>query len=343
LHSVHSIAPLRLGLAGGGTDVTPYVDIYGGQVLNATISLATQVHLSPNPEPYVEFKALDFDQSARFPLSVDLPMEEPLILHRATYRRIVQDYCGGKPFPVTIHSFSDCPPGSGVGSSSTLVVALVAAFQEYLQLPLGEYDIARLAYQIERIDCGMSGGRQDQYAAAFGGVNFIEFAANDRVIVNPLRVKQETVLQLESHLLLYFTGRSRVSAEIIDSQIAAAKSVDGSALEALHKIKAAASDMKEQLLKGNVNGILDLLGSSWQAKKLTAAAISNSHIEEIADAAMQAGAIALKISGAGGGGFMMIGVHPKDRYRVIRAMDAFEGRFFTFRFVEKGVQSWRCN
>lgn len=342
--SAHSRAPLRLGLAGGGTDVAPYSDLYGGQVLNATISLFTHCHISLRADGIDNiFTADDFGQTMSLPAEARYEIKEPLVLHKAVYNRIVRDFNAGQPLSVHVVTYSDAPPGSGVGSSSTLVVAMVQAYAELLQLPLGEYDVAHLAYEIERVDCAMAGGKQDQYAAAFGGFNFIEFGADDRVVVNPLRIKRELANELESRLLLYFTGRSRESSRIIESQITATRSAAGDAIEAMHAIKRAAVEMKEALLKGRVVGALDILGASWHDKKRAAAGISNSHIEEIATVAMAAGARGLKISGAGGGGFMMIAVDPSDRYAVVRGLEPMGGRFYSFGFVEEGVQSWISN
>lgn len=339
MKSVHAKAPLRLGLAGGGTDVSPYSDIYGGLVLNVTISLATNVHITEYNGTLVRFEASDFDVSELLPLSSHYSLQGDLVLHRAVYNRIIKEFNNNNPISINVISYSDAPPGSGVGSSSALVVALVQAYSEYLKLPLGEYDVAKLAYEIERVDCLMAGGKQDQYAAAFGGVNFMEFHDNNNVIVNPLRVKGDILLELESRLLLYHTGRSRESAKIINEQIASTKE-NSKALDAMHAIRAIAVKMKDQLLKGDIDGFIDELGQSWIAKKNAAAGISNSHIDNIANSAMAAGATALKISGAGGGGFMMIAVSPANRLNVMRALSVYEGSFFSFKFVEEGVKSW---
>jgi D-glycero-alpha-D-manno-heptose-7-phosphate kinase len=219
---------------------------------------------------------------------------------------------------------------------------MVQAYTEMFQLPLGEYDVAHLAYEIERVDCAMAGGKQDQYAAAFGGFNFMEFGANDRVIVNPLRLRRELSNELESRLLLFFTGRSRASSTIIESQVASAQRSDPEVLQAMHDIKEAAKAMKESLLRGRISEVLYILCASWLSKKKTAADISNSHIDSIADAAMAAGARGIKISGAGGGGFMMIAVDTPKRYQVMQALEPFAGRFFSFSFVEQGAQSWKA-
>jgi len=339
--AVHARAPLRLGLAGGGTDVSPYSDLYGGRVLNATISLSTHCHIAPRTDGRLCFRAADFNEE--FEVAADhLPVADgALLLHRAAYRRVVSRFLDGRPVPVTVTTYSDVPPGSGVGSSSALVIAMVQAYVELLQLPLGEYDVAHLAYEIERVDCAMAGGKQDQYAAAFGGFNFMEFEADDRVIVNPLRLRAELANDLESRLLLYHTGRSRESARIIESQIAATRTPKSDAIEAMHTIRGAAIEMKEALLKGRIGTVLEILGHSWAVKKRAAVGISNTHIDAIADAALQAGASGVKISGAGGGGFMMIAVDASRRLAVTRALEPLGGSFFAFTFVEQGVKSWK--
>jgi D-glycero-alpha-D-manno-heptose-7-phosphate kinase len=338
---VHAKSPLRLGLAGGGTDVAPYSDLYGGQVLNATISLYTHCEIRLGGDS-VRLEASDFNELVELPLASELPLQGPLTLHRAVYNRIVREFNDGKPLPVHVVTYSDAPPGSGVGSSSALVVCMVCAYCELLKIPLGEYDMAHLAYEIERIDCGMAGGKQDQYAAAFGGFNFMEFRAEDRVVVNPLRLKRELANELESRLLLYYTGRSRESANIIKEQIEATRQRDSDAVEAMHEIRRAAVEMKEALLRGEISRVLDILGASWLAKKRAAHAISNPAIDRIADLAIGAGARGLKISGAGGGGFMMIAVDPPHRHAVMRTLEPEGGRLFSFGFVGEGVESWIC-
>jgi D-glycero-alpha-D-manno-heptose-7-phosphate kinase len=340
---VHSRSPLRLGLAGGGTDVSPYSDLYGGMVLNATISLYTHCEISPRDDCRVQFIASDFNEQAIYHSSDSIALEGTLLLHKAVYSRIVKQFNRGKALPLDVVTYSDAPSGSGVGSSSALVVCMLAAYRQYLNLPLGEYDIAHLAYEIERIDCGMAGGKQDQYAAAFGGFNFMEFGAEDRVVVNPLRLRRDVVNEFESCLLLYFTGRSRESAKIIEQQISSTQAMDSRTIDAMHQIRAAAINMKEALLRGEIDKALSILGASWESKKRTAKGVSNSHIEEIAQTAISAGASGLKISGAGGGGFMMIAVDPLHRESVIRRLKPLGGNFFSFGFVVEGVESWTRN
>lgn len=338
---VRSRAPLRLGLAGGGTDVSPYCEQYGGAVLNATIDLYAYTVIEPTADGRVVVVAPDIEQTFECAEVDAMQIREPLPLHRAVYRRIVRQFNGGRPLSCRITTFCDAPPGSGLGTSSTVVVSLVKAFCEWLNLPLGEYEIAHLAYEIERTDAQMLGGRQDQYAAAFGGVNFMEFYADDRVIVNPLRVKQWIISELETSLVLFDSGVTRSSAGIIAQQVAKIVSNDHEPLEATHELKRDAFGMKEALLKGNFITFGEMMRRSWEAKKKIADRISTERIDEIYEAAMAAGASAGKVSGAGGGGFLTFLVNPARRVDVINALGQQNGRVMTCHFTDRGSEAWK--
>ena len=340
---VRSRAPLRLGLAGGGTDVSPYSDEFGGCVLNATIDMFANCTIEQTDTGLIEFAAPDLGLHFSIHSKESLSLEGDLVLHKAVYNRIVADFNRGNPLSLRVTTYSDAPPGSGLGSSSTIVVAMLSAYRELLKLPLGEYDLAHLAYVIEREDCRLSGGKQDQYAATFGGFNFMEFYKDDKVIVNPLRVRPHIVNELQSSLLLYFTGVSRDSALIIEDQIhtVASETSGGVALEAMHEVKRLSMGMKESLLRGSIEGIIELFKGAWDAKKRMSKKISNENIESVANTALAAGAKAIKVSGAGGGGFMMIFVDPIDRLSVIQALSKYNGQCHRFQFTEKGAESWR--
>jgi D-glycero-alpha-D-manno-heptose-7-phosphate kinase len=339
---VRARAPLRLGLAGGGTDVSPYCDLFGGLVLNATIDKYAYTVIEPRPDaPMIRLVAADRQESLESDVIPELALNGRLDLHKGVYNRIVRDFNGGRPLAMTMTTHADAPPGSGLGSSSTLVVSMVKAFVEWLNLPLGEYDIARLAYDIERVDVGLSGGRQDQYAATFGGFNFMEFHPHERVVVNPLRIKNWILSELEASLLLYFGGVSRDSATIIDEQSANVTRNDGGAIEAMHALKEEAIAMKENLLKGDFDGLVDSVQAGWEAKKKMAKSISNPQIEETYELARKAGMRAGKISGAGGGGFMMLLVDPVRRMEVVRALQSTQGQVLSCHFTKYGTEGWK--
>ncbi len=334
-------APLRLGLAGGGTDVAPYCDLHGGWVLNAAIDRYAYAVIETLDRPVLRLNAADQDRVAEFALADHYVLDGTLDLHKAVYNRMVRTFNAGQPIPLALTTHCDAPVGSGLGASSTLVVAMVRVFAELLNLPLDDYALALLAYDIERNDCGLQGGRQDQYSATFGGFNFMEFYADNRVIVNPLRVKNWIICELEASLVLFYTGVSRESANIIADQSAGVKQGTLQAIDAMHAIKREALTMKECLLKGDFAGIVDSMREGWENKKRSARSVSNPLIDEIYSAACDAGALAGKISGAGGGGFMMFFVPPERRMAVIRRLARFQGQVSNCHFTKHGTQAWR--
>ena len=213
-----SRAPLRIGFAGGGTDISAYSDIYGGNILNGTISMYAYATIEADYEQgKIILDSADRGKTFVYDSAKRLSYDGNFDLIKGVYNRIIKDFIS-KPLSFKLTTYVDAPPGSGLGSSSTLVVAVIGAFAEWLKLPLGEYDIAHLAYEIERIDMKMLGGKQDQYAATFGGFNFMEFFKEDKVIVNPLRINQEYLDELSLNLVLYYTGTSRLSSQIINQQ-----------------------------------------------------------------------------------------------------------------------------
>lgn len=338
---VRSKAPLRLGIAGGGTDVSPYSDQFGGSVLNATINMYAYTFIDDDTAPgKVIFEAKDLGITEVIDLNRCIELVGELRLHRAVYKRVMEQFNGGVYLPLKVTTQSDAPPGSGLGSSSTMVVSMLEGYRQLLSLPLGEYDIAHLAFEIERKDCLLTGGKQDQYAATFGGFNFMEFYNNDRVIVNPLRIRRYIINELESSLVLFFTGASRDSAKIIDDQIKSIKEDSGSRLQAMHEVKQSAFKIKELLFKGNIKGVAQEFHHAWISKKATSSSISNEFINCIERAILDAGALSMKVSGAGGGGFMMIFVEPEKKLDVVNALERFNGRVHTFQFTSEGAYSW---
>lgn len=335
---IRSKAPLRLGLAGGGTDVSPYSDLYGGAILNATINMFAYTTLEPTSDGKMVFEAPDRKLREEYDSQEQIDTEGFFVLHKGIYNRIVKDFTH-KPLSFRISSYVDAPPGSGLGTSSTLVISILGAFVEWLKLPLGEYDIARLAYEIERVDLGMSGGKQDQYAATFGGFNFMEFK-NDNVIVNPLRIRNKYMDELAHNLVLYYTDTSRVSAKIIEEQQKNVRAKNMQSIEAMHKLKEQAVQMKEALLKGEIDKIGEILDFGWRYKKQMAGSITNPHLDKVYEAAKMAGASGGKISGAGGGGFMFFYCPGVSRYAVVEALQQFGGKAKRYEFINEGLKSW---
>jgi D-glycero-alpha-D-manno-heptose-7-phosphate kinase len=336
---IRSKAPLRLGLAGGGTDVAPYSDLYGGAILNATISMYAYATIRPLNNKKIVLHSLDKNERFEFSSAKYLEINGQFNLAKGIYNRIIKDFIK-KPLAFELTTFVDAPAGSGLGTSSTLVVAILGAFVEWLQIPLGEYDLAHLAYEIERIDLKMAGGKQDQYAATFGGVNFMEFSKDDKVIVNPLRIKPVYLNELAFNLVLYNTETSRLSSKIIESQTKNVLEKNKVTIEATHKLKQQAVMMKEAIQKGELYKIGEILDYGWQNKKLMASDITNPWIDELYYTAMNNGATGGKISGAGGGGFMIFYCPDNSRIKVIESLKKFGGEPKRYEFTTQGLTTW---
>ena len=337
---IRSKAPLRLGLAGGGSDVSPYSDIYGGLVLNATINLYAYCTIEETEDDLITIDAFDANCFKSYKLAEYLAIDGDANLIKGAYNRVMKDF-GVETRSFKITTYNDAPAGSGLGTSSTMVVCILKCFVEWLSLPLGDYEISRLAYEIERKDLGLSGGKQDQYAAAFGGFNYMEFLPNDIVIVNPLKIKRWIVDELEASMLLYFTGRSRSSAAIIEEQKKNTSQGANEAIEAMHKIKQSAKDMKLAILKGDIDGFADIIREGWENKKRMASHVTNPIIQEAIDVAISAGAKAGKVSGAGGGGFIMFVVEPTRKKEVENALKRLNGFVMPFQFSDGGAHGWK--
>lgn len=330
-----SKAPLRIGFAGGGTDLSPYRDIYGGYVLNAAINKYAFTSLQVLPTDKIEVHSLDYDYIAHYHVDEPMPFDGHMDLVKAVLRRLKRGRQG-----MRVMTHNDAPPGSGLGSSSAMVVSLLGAFKEWLSLPLGDYELAQLAYEVERVDLGMLGGQQDQYASVFGGFNFMEFDG-ERVLVNPLRVKPAVVNELEYSLMLFYTGKSRVSAQIVEAQVKNVQANQEKSLSAMRDIKQQALDMKRALLLGDARGFGKLLDVAWHSKKQMADEITNPVIDEMYSEAKKAGALGGKVSGAGGGGYMIFYCETGRKHKVAERLEQLGGEVVDFKFEPFGLQRWR--
>ncbi|MBN1260597.1 MAG: GHMP kinase [Anaerolineae bacterium] len=333
---IRSRAPLRISFAGGGTDVEPYLSEQGGAVLSTTIDRYAYASLRLREDRQITITSLDYDVIARFNVDDPLIYDGNLDLVKAVIRRL-NGANRDQGMDVFLHS--DAPPGSGLGSSSTVVVALIGLFKRWKHLPITDYELADLAYQIERQDLGIKGGKQDQYAATFGGFNFIEFSATT-TIVNPLRVPRDTINELHHNLLLCFTGKTRLSARIIDTQVEGYVKRKEEVLEAMGNLKAIAMEMKNALLRGELNHLGALLHEAWMSKKKMAAQITDPRIDELYAAAREHGALGGKISGAGGGGYMFFYCPFDKKHQVAQALERLNAKPVDFSFDLRGLQTW---
>jgi len=338
--TVKARAPLRIGLGGGGTDVSSYCDQYGGLVLNATISKYVYVVINSLDGEKIRFNASDQHKTKTISIDEGVDLDGNLDLHVSVYRCMMNQFNNGELLPLELITFCEAPMGSGLGASSTLVVAMIKAFMEFFNQPLDNYSLAKLAFHIERVECGIHGGKQDQYSAAFGGFNFIEFQKNGEVIVNRMSVNERIISELEASLILFYTGVSRESGRIIAEQSSNIKNEKKEAIQALHRIKNEAGIMKDCLLQGDFLGIRNSMNSGWENKKQTAGLVSNSLIDEILEKVLTAGAQAGKISGAGGGGFMLIVTPVQHRLQVIKALNNYQGEISNCHFTKQGAQAW---
>lgn len=332
---VRSKAPLRISFCGGGTDVPPYVDERGGVVLSATIDKYAYASLRMSESRDIVIRSLDYDIVAKYHVADELIYNGELDLVKAVIR--LMD--GERPHGYEIFIHSDAPPGSGLGSSSTMVVSLLGLFKHLRRLPLTNYEIADLAYRVERKELAIKGGLQDQYAATFGGFNFIEFSSS-AVVVNPLRIPIETVNELEYNLLLCYTGRTRLSANIINTQVGGYVDRKPQVVAALDEFKQITIEMKKQLLQGRVEEFGRLLHIAWENKKRLADQITNPQIDALYETARRHGALGGKILGAGGGGYLLLYCEFDKKHLVAEELEKLGGQLVEFTFETSGLQTW---
>lgn len=330
--TIRARVPLRVSFAGGGTDVMPYPAERAGCVLSTTIDMYAFASLHPRPEP--DYRVFTDDGDAHYETPEDLVFDGHFDLVKACLRHLA---------PATgldLHLFCDAPPGSGLGSSSALVVAMLAAVAEHTHTPLTPYELAHRAYRVERKDLRQAGGMQDQYACTFGGFNCIEFFDENRVVVNPLRISPDVQNELHSSLLLCYTGMTRKSGGILRRQVDGYVSRRTESVDALERIKHLTLDLKEALLTGDLEWFAETLDESWQAKRRLTEGITNDRIDDLYRVGREAGAVAGKLLGAGGGGYLLLFCPFQLRARVTQAMERAGARVVNFHFEEQGVQTW---
>ena len=323
-------APMRIGFFGGGTDVSPYPELYGGRVLNCTIDKYVRCMLRRTDKPGVVIRSLDLQT----------------ITHSVTGR----DWEGVLPLPqavlnahphidgVEIVMFSDVPPGSGLGSSSALVVAMLKLLDTAFGLGLNPHELARMAYRIEREDLGISGGWQDQYAAAFGGMNVYHFHA-DNTIVEPVVADHAALLELEASLVIGFVSdRAMLTRNVVDDQVR--RLTEGDTLRYHHETKAFVDEAVRLLRAARIPDFGRLLHEAWEVKKAFSPHIASPLVDKVYALAREHGAWGGKLSGAGGGGFMCFCCPFERRLELEEALNAIGVRVRPFSFTTGGVHAW---
>ena len=335
---IRAKAPLRISFAGGGTDVPPFPQLEGGAVLSATIDRYAWGTLRPRHDDRICISSLDFNTSLAYSSRREVVLDGEMDLVKAAIRKLMGAYEQG--FDLYLHC--DAPPGTGLGSSSAMMVVLVGLLMEWKNRKLTDYQIAELAHEVERVDLGIAGGMQDQYAATFGGVNHIEFRA-DKVVVNGLRLGPDILNELEYNLLLVDTGKVRLSANIIEDQVRRYERGEADSIAALREVKHLAGEMKDCLLRREWSRFGGLLHEEWQHKKRMSDRISSPELDDLYDTARGAGAIGGKITGAGGGGYMLLFCEFDRKHSVVEAMKAKGCEPREVALEPNGLQTWRVS
>jgi len=329
---IRARAPLRIGIAGGGTDVEPYASERGGCVFNTTIDKYAYCTVVPNGTDNLSIISLDYGTFKvpldGGPLKYDGNMD--LIKAVSNHFKIAEG------FDVFIHS--EAPPGSGLGGSSTVIVSILGAVTEWLGIKLNDHELAELAFRLERIELGLKGGKQDQYAAVFGGFNLMEFSKFG-TRVNKVRLKDDTINELQYCSLLCYTGNSRDSANIIDSQMSGY--TKGKNTDALDSVKRLAAEARNALVRSDVRGFGEILNEAWAQKKRFTPNVTTESLDKFYNTAMENGAIGGKVSGAGGGGFMYFVCEYDKKHAVAKELQRLGATMTDFMFEKHGVQTWR--
>lgn len=328
-------APLRISFGGGGTDVAPFCVEQGGAIIGSTINKYAYCSIVPRDDDQIIVHSLDFDMTIKYNAKENFVYDGKLDLVKAAMKAMdIKQGC-------EVYLECDAPPGSGLGTSSTVMVALLIAMARWKGVEMDGYRLADLAYKVEREDLKIDGGYQDQYAATFGGFNFIEFHGGSNVVVNPLRIKKDIYHELQYNLLLCYTGNIHVSANIIKDQVKNYEKKD--AFDAMCEVKALAYAMKNELLKGNLHSFGKLLDYGWQSKKRMSSKITNPQIDELYEEALKAGALGGKLLGAGGGGYLLMYCPYNVRHKVAARMEQVGGQLADWNFELRGAQAWTAD
>ena len=335
--AIRVVAPLRISFVGGGTDFPHYFTEHGGAVLSATIDHHVRITIAPRDDRQVIVRSLDLGHLVEYHLDAAPVYDGVMDLAKAAIQRV------GAPGGIEMDIDSDAPAGSGLGGSSALVTGVVAGLAMLGGRSLGAHDLARLAYSIERDDLAISGGWQDQYAAAFGGFNLLEFAG-DGVSVSPVRTSPEALASLQRNLMLCYTGSVRRNVGLIDTQIELYRQGREDTILGMKQLQEIAYAMRDAVEEGDIDRLGVMLGDAFLAKRRMNPHIAeHTPIEAMLSLAQASGASGGKICGAGGGGYLLLYCPPAAQARVRTELERLGGQFAPFAFRPEGVYATRGN
>lgn len=338
MEPIVATAPLRISFVGGGTDFPHYFERHGGAVVSATIDHAARVRLVSRSDRQVRIRSLDLGHLVEYHLEEGPEYDGIMDLPKAAIARM------GVDSGLDVDIESDAPPGSGLGGSTALVTACVAALAMLTDRQLHREALARLAYGIERQDLGIAGGWQDQYAASFGGFNLIEFATDGAVSVAPLRLSDADLAELRASLLLCYTGHVRTDLGLIHDQIRMFEDGREDTIVGMKQLHAMTFEMRDEIEAGNLERLGALLHQAFESKKLMNPHITRgTPIERLFDVAATAGATGGKICGAGGGGYLLLACRPEAQPAVREALGRLGAQFADFAFRRNGAEARRGN
>ncbi|MBD3196869.1 MAG: GHMP kinase [Candidatus Lokiarchaeota archaeon] len=333
---IRAKAPFRVSFGGGGTDMAPYCVEHGGCVINTAIDRHVYVTLVPRDDKKIRVKSINFNKQNTFDIG-DVDYSEEFELFKGTVNVL------GISDGFNITAFSELPAGSGMGGSSSLSVALIGAFNEFYDLGLNRHEIAQKAYDIERIELEQKGGYQDQFAAAYGGFNYVEFT--DEVKVFPVQTTSEMINELHYRLILCYVGGSHFSSDIQDEVLEGYKIEKKSYMESMSDLKDVAHSMRDLIESKNIsdlNKFGEYLHQGWLAKKSLSDKISNRNIENFYLTSRKHGVIGGKLLGAGGGGHLLLFSKPSQKYQVVEELEEIGGKIVNFHFNHNGLEVWKC-
>ena len=327
-------SPVRISFGGGGTDLPAYYEQFGGSVLSVAINKYFYTVLTARSDGRIQVISSDlrvfetWHDIAKASLrgsSLEIPL--------AVLKEMNCDIA------IDLFLASEIPPGTGLGSSASVCVNILKTLSTYLQHPISKYDLAERSFHIARHLLGKHVGKQDEYAAAFGGLNFITFHPDGGTLVEPIDLNPAVLTELQRNLMLFFTGSAHHSWSILKEQESSTRNQTGGALEALHEVKALGLRMRTSLQQGDLREKGGLLHEGWQAKRRISTKISTPHIDELYSLALKHGALGGKITGAGGGGFLLLYCEPELQSDVREAMRQHDIQEMTFGFDMQGAQA----